>query len=138
GQAGAFSHRGAAAHGHGCDQPRVGTDEHVVLDHRAMFVRAVVVACDGTGADIDVAAHRCVAEIGEVIGLAAGSHFRVLDFDEIADMYVFGQHGTRPYAGVGPDAATCPDGRVLDMRKGSDVCAGAHMDVAQHAMRIDS
>ena len=46
---------GAARDAHRRDQRRVGADEAVVLDHRAVLVRAVVVAGDGAGADVDAA-----------------------------------------------------------------------------------
>src|SRR5438128_7069489 len=35
-----------------CDKLRVGADEDAVLDHRVMFVDAIVVAGDGPGTDV--------------------------------------------------------------------------------------
>src|SRR5687768_17976111 len=68
---GARADGGARAHGDGGDQLHVGADVHIVLDHGAMLVRAVVVAGDGTGADVDVAPDGGVAHVGEVVRLAA-------------------------------------------------------------------
>jgi len=52
------------------------------------FVRAVVVAGDGAGADVDLLADGGIAEIGEVVGLGAAPEFRLLHLDEIADVHV--------------------------------------------------
>src|SRR5678810_1046220 len=54
---------GPLADPHRSDQLRVAADEGAVLDHRRMLVRAVVVARDGAGADVDLLADRRVAEI---------------------------------------------------------------------------
>src|SRR5207244_12379637 len=51
-------------------QLHVGADLHIVLDHGAVLVGAVVVAGDGAGADVDVASYRCVADVREVVRLA--------------------------------------------------------------------
>ena len=48
----------ARADRHRRDQLHVGADVHVVLDHGAVLVGAVVVAGDGAGADVHVAARR--------------------------------------------------------------------------------
>src|SRR5262245_37693964 len=70
---------------------RVSADENVVLDYRMELVGAVVVADDGAGADVDVAADGGVAEIGMVIGLGVIGDLRVLHFDEVADMHVLAE-----------------------------------------------
>src|SRR5215471_17829909 len=52
-------------------QGRVAADEHAVLDHRRVFVHAVVVAGDGAGTDVDSLANFRVTQIGQMIRLRA-------------------------------------------------------------------
>ena len=61
----------AVADRHRRDQHAVAADVHVVADHRAVLVRAVVVGGDAAGAVVDARADRGVAEVGEVVGLRA-------------------------------------------------------------------
>ena len=103
-----------------CDKLRVGTDEDAVLDHGAMLVRAIVVAGNRAGTDIDVAADGRVADVRKMINLAALADCTRLDLDEIADMNIIGEHRCRPDACIGPDATLCTNRRVLDMRKRSN------------------
>src|SRR5258708_35889870 len=56
---------------HGRDQGRIRADEALVLDHRAVLGDAVVVAGDGSGADIHARADLRIADIGEVVRLRA-------------------------------------------------------------------
>src|SRR5204862_7759353 len=56
---------GAARDAHRRHQRRIGADEAVVLDHGAVLRRAVVVAGDGAGADVDALAELGVADIGK-------------------------------------------------------------------------
>src|SRR5688500_1448122 len=49
----------------------VRADERAVLDPRDVLVRAVVVASDRSGADVDAAADLAVAEVAQVVGLRA-------------------------------------------------------------------
>src|SRR6476661_5550294 len=68
------------------DQLRVGPDVDVVLDDRAVLVGTVVVAGDRPGADVDVAPHRCITDVRQVIRLAALADGARLDLDEVADV----------------------------------------------------
>src|SRR5690348_1533913 len=74
--------RGARADGrtfadpHRCDQRSVGTDERAIADFGNELVDAVVVTGDGAGADVDPGADLGVAEIGEMVGLAAFAQLR--------------------------------------------------------------
>ena len=70
---------------------------------------AVVVHGDGAGADVDLAADRRVAEVGEVIRLAAGADLALLHFDEVADVHVLVQHALGPQARERADRAARPD-----------------------------
>src|SRR6266436_4881168 len=44
----------AASDRHWRDKLRIGPDVHVVLDHRSMFVCAIVIANDRSGANVDI------------------------------------------------------------------------------------
>src|SRR5882672_2480957 len=88
-------------------QLRVRTDEHVVLDDRAVLVRPVVIAHDGPRTDVHVPAHLAVADVAEVVGLGALADAARLDLDEIADVDLRCELRARPRprARVRPDAA---------------------------------
>jgi hypothetical protein len=137
GQRGAGAERGAAADGDRRHQLRIGADEDVVLDHRAVLVGAVVVAGDGAGADVDVPADGGIADIGEVVGLGAVGHRAVLHFDEVADVHVLAELRAGAQARVGADDAAAAGLGLLDVAEGGDARAGADDGIPQHAMRAD-
>src|SRR5258708_33971119 len=87
---------GAAGDAQRRHERRVGADEAVVLDHGAVLRRAVVVAGDGAGADVDALAELGVADIGEMVRLRGGAEAAGLHLDEIADMHLVGE--ARPWA----------------------------------------
>src|SRR5881394_19764 len=76
---------------HGRDEHHAGADEHAVADRRLVLVRAVIVAGDRAGADVHVATNLGVAEVGQVVHLAALGDRRLLDLDEVADLHVPGE-----------------------------------------------
>ncbi len=63
-----------------------------------MLVEAVIVAGDGTGADVSARADAGVADIGEMVNLGALADLGLLDLDEVADMGVGGEAraGSKP------------------------------------------
>src|SRR5690606_1509594 len=63
--------RGVLADRYRRDQRRVRADEGAVADHGAMLVGPVVIAGDGAGADVDVTPDAGVADVGQMIDLAA-------------------------------------------------------------------
>ena len=67
----AAADRRAVADRHRRDQHAVAADVHVVADHGAVLVGAVVVGGDAAGAVVDALADRRVAEVGQVVGLGA-------------------------------------------------------------------
>src|SRR5690606_28253925 len=91
---------GVAADLHRRHQRGVRADEGVVADHRGRLVGTVVVAGDGAGADVDAAADFGVADVAEVVGLAALAQGRVLGLDEIADVHAIGEHRARAEARI--------------------------------------
>ena len=69
------------------------------------FVRAVVVARDRAGADVDVLADGRVAEVGEMIRLRPAAERRLLQLDEVADVRAFADVRSRPQVRERTDAA---------------------------------
>ena len=57
----------------GANHHRVGSDEHIIADHRLMLLVTVVVAGDRTRTDVGPGPNRGVAEIGEAGRLGAFS-----------------------------------------------------------------
>ena len=56
----------AVADSYRSDDLGVGADKHVIADYRLEFMKAVIVASDGAGPDVDALSESRVAEIGEV------------------------------------------------------------------------
>ena len=121
GQRGAGAERRAATDGHRRDQLRVGADEDVVLDHGAVLVRAVVVAGDGAGADVDVAADGRVADVGEMIGLAArGRSSDALTSTKLPMCTSSASTAPGRSRAYGPDPAAGADGGAVEVRERRD------------------
>src|SRR5690606_36693198 len=102
------------------DEHHAGTDERTVPDHGAVLVRAVVVASDRAGADVDLRADRGVAYVGQMVHLAAGRDLAVLHLDEVADLHALGESGAGPQP-----------------RERPDLTARARADEWQHGVRVD-
>src|SRR6185312_14433777 len=109
---------GALADLHRRDQRRIGADERAGANLGAMLVEAVIVAGDGTGADVSASANAGVADISEMVNLGAFADLGLLDLHEVADMSVGGEAraGSEPRerADRGPRA----DPRAFDMAEG--------------------
>src|SRR6185369_4876450 len=127
----------ARMHGNRRHQLDVRPDEDVVLDHGAMLVYAVVVAGNGAGANIHVAADARVAHVGEMVGFRTDADVGGFDFDEIADMHVGGKCGAGTDARVRTDTAVLADRGVIDQRERLDARAGADVRVAYYAIGAD-
>src|SRR5262249_15953638 len=90
-------------------------------DYRAVLVEAVVIAGDRAGADIGFGTYLRIAEIGEVIGLGAGTEPGGFDLDKIADVDVALQHRAGAQPCVRADNRAFGDGRAIEMREGANV-----------------
>src|SRR5690606_38484323 len=130
----AGTHRRSAPHAHRRHQLHVGTDMHVIPDHRAVLVGAVIVAGDGAGAEVDVAAHRRIADIGQMVGLGGFADCARLGLDEVADVHLRRQLRAGPDARIRSDAATGADAGTVEVAEGFDAGAGADGDVFEHAV----
>ena len=51
-----------------------------------MLLSAVIIAGDGSGADIDAGADLGIAQVREVVGLRAGAELCILQFDKVPDV----------------------------------------------------
>ena len=98
-----------------------------------MFGKAVVVAGDGAAADVDVGTNLGVAKVGEVVGLAALAEVGLFEFDEVADVGVFGQNTAGAQMGKGAQVAARPDVAVFGHGVRADVGASLDKDVFEDA-----
>ena len=103
-----------------------------------MLVEAVVVAGNGAGADVDTAAQRGVADVAQMVNLAARANARFFGFHEIADARAGRQSRARAQASVGSDAARLIQHRILKVAHRVHRTAGPHAGVAQHAVGSDA
>src|SRR3954463_3539434 len=88
---GARADVGAARNAHRGDQRGVGADEAVVLDDGTALGGAVVVAGDGTRADVHLGSDVGIADIAEMVRLRAFADAARLDLDEVADVDLVAQ-----------------------------------------------
>src|SRR5207248_5988150 len=107
-------------------QRRVRADERAVLDPGLVLEEAVVVAGDGAGADVDLAPDHGIADIGQMIGLAALAEPRRLELDEIADVDIGAELRARAEACEGTHNRAVTDDRTHDVAHGADPHALAH------------
>src|SRR5262249_35702031 len=119
-------------------QHRAGADESVVAYLGAPLVRAVVVHSDAAGADVDLASERRVAEICQVIGLAALADDAVLHFDEVADVHFVVQLRARPHARERADRAARADRGAIDHAVRVQLGVRADAAILQVAVRADA
>src|SRR6185437_8332837 len=84
---------GLRADRHRRHQGGVRADEGAVIDAGDELVHAVVVAGDGAGADVDAAADLGIAQVAEMVGLAAFADAGFLDLDEVAHVHAGGEFG---------------------------------------------
>src|SRR5262249_41621267 len=82
------------------DEHAVRPDRRVVLDHRRVLVRAVIVRGDGPCAEVDARSHRGVTDVREVIRLRAAADRARFHFDEIADVDIGGERRARPQSRI--------------------------------------
>ena len=101
------------------------------MDDGLVLVHTVVVAGDGAGTDVDACADGGVAEVAQVIHLAARSEPRLFGFAEVTDMRRFADVAFRPKVGVGAE-----DGARADGGLGEDA-AVADGDVVREGGGLD-
>src|SRR6185437_6779331 len=62
---------------------------------RLVFIHAVIVTSDGTGADVDLLADLRISQIGEMVCLGSFAQAHLFGFDEVADMSAFADFTSR-------------------------------------------
>src|ERR1700730_3557501 len=85
-----------------------------------MLGDAVVIAGDRSGTDIGAGADACITDIAQILGLVAGLDRRLLDLDEISDVYVLLQPRARTQSRIGSDRRALADMSPFEMREGAD------------------
>ena len=111
---------GACADLHRCDQSAVRADEEISADFGPVFGDAVIVAGDGSSADIGAGADAGVPDIGEMVGLFGLADLGLFDLDEIADMGVLAEMGAGSQPRKRADDGAFANLRAIDMRKRPD------------------
>ena len=88
GDGGAGADGGTLRYCYRCDQLSIGANKNIILDDRLVFIGTIVIARNGAGTDIDVLSDYGIADVTQVICLAACGDAAIFDFDEITDMDV--------------------------------------------------
>src|SRR5688572_6417886 len=102
-----------------------------------MLVYAVVVAGDGTRADVNVIPNISITKVGEMTSFRAFAEMRFFDFDEIADMRAFSQFSAGAQTGERPDRTTAFQHRIFEHAVRTDFTVIANHAIFQHAARTD-
>src|SRR5262249_30582645 len=107
---------GAIADLDGRHQGGVGTDKRAVADIGKVLVEAIVIAKNRARTDVGTRTDAPIADVAQMIGLGARFQAGVLHLDEIADVHVGADVGTRtqprkwsnprPRADAGADEVT--------------------------------
>src|SRR5690606_5895142 len=118
-------------------QRRVRADEGTVADTGHELVHPIVVAGDGTRADIRAAAHLRVTDVGQVIDLRAGTQHGLLGLDKVADLGSGVQPGTGTQPGIRTDVTLLADLGAVQVAERLDHRAGLDHRITNHAVRLD-
>ena len=89
-----------------------------------MLVHAVVIAGDGAGADVGLAADFGIADIAQVVRLRTRAEMRILDLDEIAHARAGAELGAAAYPRERPDDAGSVGDETVDVAMGVDHGSG--------------
>ena len=103
--------RGARADPDRCDQLDPGTDKRTVANRCLELVCAIVVAGNRSCTDVNAFSYFGVADVGQVIDLAAIRNRALLDFDKVAELHPVGQFGAGTHSCKRSDLAIlagCP------------------------------
>ena len=103
-----------------------------------MLIGAVIIAGNGAGADVYALADYSIANVAQMVGLAANCDGTVLHFDEIADVDLVIKARPRANAGIGPNTAVLADFSSVDEAEGSDFGPGRNPCVFQNGVSAHS
>src|ERR1700737_2256347 len=119
-------------------QDAVAADKHAIFNDGFVFVHAVAVAGDGSGADVDAVAHFSVAQIGQVVGLGALTHAGFLHFHEIANVSLFADLASRAQMAVGPERGPVLHDGMLEYTTGLNEYVIPDFAIENHAVGPDT
>ena len=80
-----------------------------------MLAKAVIIAGDGSSADICLGSDRGVTKIGEMVGLGTSTKRRLLDLDKIADLHAVATFGAGTKSCIRADDTARPKPRAFEM-----------------------
>ena len=127
---GAGRNQRAASHRDRGNQQGVAADEDVILDHRLLFANPVVIARDGSGADIDPSTDSRIAEIAQMVRLRTFTQLRLLHLHKVAHL------GVLPHHGSGTEVCEGTDDRAFFKLGFSKHATVANQDpIVEHAVR---
>ena len=129
---------GVLADRYGRDQGAVRADKSAVLNDGTMFVRAVVVAGDRAGADVDCRTDGRIADIAQVIRLRIVADYRVLHLDEVANVRAGMDFRTGTQARVRTDDAGAVSDDAVEIAVRLHDGAGGERGIADAAERADA
>ncbi len=113
------------------DQLSIGANKNIILDDRLVFIGAIVIARNRAGTDVDVLSDYGIADVAQVIRLAAGGDGAIFDFNEITDMDVVSKPGSGTDACVRSDTAVLSDFSRFDQAEWCNGRTGRNLDVFQ-------
>jgi len=122
-------------HSHRRYEGSIGTDESLILDDRAVFVCSIVVANNGTGANVYAAADGSVPEVSEVVCLGTLTQNTVFCFHEVADASIFRKHRTGTHSGIRTDLAMPSYTCAIQVAERCNDGAGANLGILDYAVR---
>ena|GEM_PF-3965553 len=114
---------------------RIRTNERAVFNNGFEFVHTVIIAGNGACADIDLSTDIGIAQITQVVGLAALAESGFFELNKIADVRICGQLGARTQSRVGADLDVFGSSGLLQMAECLNLSAGAQRHIAQNAVR---
>ena len=118
-------------------QHAAGADEGAIFDDGGPLILAIVIAGDAAGPDVDILTHPGIAQVRQMICLAARADLGVFDLDEVADMHVAMQYRFGPNSREGTDPAVLRHARMVDDAVREDFRAGSNLRIADDAIGTD-
>src|SRR5580700_2564619 len=103
GNSGASRNVSAVAYFHRRHECGIAAHEYAAADDGGVLMDPIVIAGDGAGAHVGVAAHARIAEISKVHGFGALTDNAFLDLNKIADASALEQADVATEMGEGPD-----------------------------------
>ena len=116
----------------------VGAYEDAIADGGEVLVDAVVVAGDGSGADVDSVADDGVTEVVQVVRLGALAEGQLLGLDEVSDVRVLADSALGAEVGVGAEDGSVGDGGSVEDAAVADGDVVAELRVLNDGVGADS